>query len=54
YVQSGCTTALNVVPWETDYESVLREAVCGSVKWEIELMKEGVGPVIKDGKEREN
>ncbi|GJW49175.1 hypothetical protein Tco_0090526 [Tanacetum coccineum] len=23
---SGCTTALNVVPWETDGESVLREA----------------------------
>ncbi|GKD35938.1 transcription factor GTE4-like protein [Tanacetum coccineum] len=42
YVQSGCTTTLNVVPWETDGESVLREAVCGSVKWEIELMKEEV------------
>ncbi|GJW33566.1 bulb-type lectin domain-containing protein [Tanacetum coccineum] len=27
YVRSGCTTALNVVPWETDGESVLRE-VC--------------------------
>ncbi|GJT04179.1 hypothetical protein Tco_0838641 [Tanacetum coccineum] len=26
YVRSGCTTALNVVPWETDGESVLREA----------------------------
>ncbi|GJZ86356.1 hypothetical protein Tco_0657966 [Tanacetum coccineum] len=26
YVKSGCTTALNVVPWETDGESVLREA----------------------------
>ncbi|GJY76410.1 hypothetical protein Tco_0481526 [Tanacetum coccineum] len=26
YVRSGCTTALNVVPWETDSESVLREA----------------------------
>ncbi|GJW07963.1 pol polyprotein [Tanacetum coccineum] len=27
YVRSGCTTALNVVPWETDGESVLREAM---------------------------
>ncbi|GJS68093.1 hypothetical protein Tco_0682658 [Tanacetum coccineum] len=26
FVWSGCTTALNVVPWETDGESVLREA----------------------------
>ncbi|GKD52691.1 RNA-directed DNA polymerase, eukaryota [Tanacetum coccineum] len=26
YVRSGCTTALDVVPWETDGESVLREA----------------------------
>ncbi|GJY91311.1 zinc finger, CCHC-type containing protein [Tanacetum coccineum] len=26
YVKSGCTTALNVVPWEIDGESVLREA----------------------------
>ncbi|GJZ51296.1 hypothetical protein Tco_0605811 [Tanacetum coccineum] len=26
FVRSGCTTALNVVPWETDGESVLREA----------------------------
>ncbi|GJW71050.1 hypothetical protein Tco_0127967 [Tanacetum coccineum] len=26
YVRSGCTTALNVVPWETDSESVLRES----------------------------
>ncbi|GJW56191.1 isochorismate synthase, chloroplastic [Tanacetum coccineum] len=26
YVRSGCTTALNIVPWETDDESVLREA----------------------------
>ncbi|GJS63273.1 hypothetical protein Tco_0677837 [Tanacetum coccineum] len=26
YVKSGCTTALNVVPWETNGESVLREA----------------------------
>ncbi|GJT30874.1 hypothetical protein Tco_0911149 [Tanacetum coccineum] len=24
--RSGCTTALNVVPWEIDGESVLREA----------------------------
>ncbi|GJV22577.1 pol polyprotein [Tanacetum coccineum] len=27
YVRSGCTTALNVVPWEIDGESVLREAM---------------------------
>ncbi|GKB92887.1 retrovirus-related pol polyprotein from transposon TNT 1-94, partial [Tanacetum coccineum] len=27
YVRSGCTTALNVVPWETDDEFVLREAM---------------------------
>ncbi|GKC89668.1 hypothetical protein Tco_1150317, partial [Tanacetum coccineum] len=27
YVRSGCTTALNVVHWETDGESVLREAM---------------------------
>ncbi|GKE75621.1 hypothetical protein Tco_1537662, partial [Tanacetum coccineum] len=26
YVRSGCTTALDVVPWETDGESVLRES----------------------------
>ncbi|GJZ31596.1 hypothetical protein Tco_0576643 [Tanacetum coccineum] len=26
YVRSGCTIALDVVPWETDGESVLREA----------------------------
>ncbi|GKC69278.1 zinc finger, CCHC-type containing protein [Tanacetum coccineum] len=26
YVRSGCTTTLNVVPWKTDGESVLREA----------------------------
>ncbi|GJT21725.1 hypothetical protein Tco_0891662 [Tanacetum coccineum] len=26
YVKSGCTTALDVVPWKTDGESVLREA----------------------------
>ncbi|GJS14818.1 hypothetical protein Tco_0409290 [Tanacetum coccineum] len=26
FVMSGCTTALNVVPWETDSESVLKEA----------------------------
>nr|GEW16222.1 hypothetical protein [Tanacetum cinerariifolium] len=26
YVMSGCTTALDVVPWETDGESVLRES----------------------------
>ncbi|GJV88905.1 hypothetical protein Tco_1532843 [Tanacetum coccineum] len=30
YVKSGCTTALNVVPWETDGESVLREAMTNS------------------------
>ncbi|GKC29742.1 hypothetical protein Tco_1037036 [Tanacetum coccineum] len=27
YVRSGCTTALNVVPWETNGESVLRKAI---------------------------
>ncbi|GJR77484.1 hypothetical protein Tco_0089849 [Tanacetum coccineum] len=26
FVRSGCTTALDVVPWETDGESVLRES----------------------------
>ncbi|GJV23602.1 RNA-directed DNA polymerase, eukaryota, reverse transcriptase zinc-binding domain protein [Tanacetum coccineum] len=26
FVRSGCTTTLNIVPWETDGESVLREA----------------------------
>ncbi|GJV39147.1 hypothetical protein Tco_1417587 [Tanacetum coccineum] len=26
YVESGCTTALDVVPWETNGESVLRES----------------------------
>ncbi|GKD90946.1 hypothetical protein Tco_1366453 [Tanacetum coccineum] len=25
-IESGCTTALDVVPWETDGESVLRES----------------------------
>nr|GEY58453.1 hypothetical protein [Tanacetum cinerariifolium] len=32
YVRSGCTTALNVVPWETDCESVLKEA-CLTLAW---------------------
>ncbi|GJW01534.1 hypothetical protein Tco_1556785 [Tanacetum coccineum] len=31
YVRSGCTTALNVVPWETDGESVLREAMTNTI-----------------------
>ncbi|GJZ84365.1 putative reverse transcriptase domain-containing protein, partial [Tanacetum coccineum] len=31
YVRSGCTIALNVVPWETDGESVLREAISTTV-----------------------
>ncbi|GJY52707.1 hypothetical protein Tco_0443554, partial [Tanacetum coccineum] len=26
FVKSGCTTALNVLPWETEGESVIREA----------------------------
>ncbi|GKB74487.1 putative MORN motif protein [Tanacetum coccineum] len=33
--RSGCTTALNVVPWETDGESVLREAKSEPVVWSI-------------------
>ncbi|GJY05850.1 hypothetical protein Tco_0371790 [Tanacetum coccineum] len=34
FVRSGYTTALNVVPWETDGESVLREArpTCGKLE----------------------
>ncbi|GKB75882.1 hypothetical protein Tco_0942777 [Tanacetum coccineum] len=31
YVRSGCTTALNVVPWETDGESVLKEAMTNTI-----------------------
>ncbi|GJU66283.1 hypothetical protein Tco_1252542 [Tanacetum coccineum] len=31
YVRSGCTTALNVIPWETDGESVLREAMTNTI-----------------------
>ncbi|GJV17712.1 RNA-directed DNA polymerase, eukaryota [Tanacetum coccineum] len=38
YVRSGCTTALNVVPWETDGESVLREAVHVSLKKNVLIL----------------
>ncbi|GJT84452.1 hypothetical protein Tco_1058794 [Tanacetum coccineum] len=42
YVRSGCTTALNVVPWETDGESVLREACVGQ---RIDKSVDGSGSV---------
>ncbi|GJW81645.1 retrovirus-related pol polyprotein from transposon TNT 1-94 [Tanacetum coccineum] len=43
--RSGCTTALNVIPWETDSESVLRESCFGAVL--KETATSGIEPPAK-------
>ncbi|GJR49893.1 hypothetical protein Tco_1400414 [Tanacetum coccineum] len=47
FVRSGCTTALNVVPWETDGESVLREA--SGTRMTITIVTTPVNVIVENG-----